>query len=69
MVLLLIADKNTTDSFKFKDKIAGQKGNDGTKNAEIMVPLKYLKCFSKTLKIPINCKINLILTWTVEIRF
>ena len=69
MVLLLIANKNTTDSFKFKDKTAGQKGNDGTKNAEIMVPLKHLKYFSKTLKMPINCKINLTLTWTVEIRF
>ena len=30
---------NTTDSFKFKAKITGQTGNDGTKDVEIIVPL------------------------------
>ena len=34
------AEDNTTDSFKFKAKITGQTGNDGTKDVEIMVPLK-----------------------------
>ena len=44
--------------------MAGQTGDDGTKNVEIMVPLKYLSNFWRTLKIPliINCEINLILT-------
>ena len=38
--------------------------NDGTKNTEIWVPLKYLSDFRTTLEIlVINCKINLILTW------
>ena len=32
---------NTTDSFNFKTKITGRTGNDGTKNVELMVPLKY----------------------------
>ena len=31
---------NTTDSFKFKAKITGQTEDDGTKDVEIMVPLK-----------------------------
>ena len=31
----------TTDSFKIKEKIPGQTDNNGTKNVEIMVPLKY----------------------------
>ena len=56
---------NTTDSFKFKAKITGQTGNDGTKDVEIMVPLKYLSNFWRTLEMPlINCEINLILTWS-----
>ena len=56
---------NTTDSFNFKAKITGQTGNNGTKDVEIMVPLKYLSNFWRTLEMPlINCEINLILTWS-----
>ena len=56
---------NTTDSFNFKAKITVQIGNDGTKDVEIMVPLKYLSNFWRTLEIPlINCEVNLILTWS-----
>ena len=56
---------NTTDSFNFKAKITGQIGNDGAKNVEIMVPLKYLSNFWRTLEMPlINCEVNLILTWS-----
>ena len=36
---------NTTDSFKFKAKITGQTEDGGTKDVEIMVPLKYLSNF------------------------
>ena len=55
---------NTTDSVKFKAKITDQTRNDGTKNVEIMVPLKYLSNFWRTLEIPlINCEVNLILKW------
>ena len=54
---------NTTDSFNFKAKIIGQTGNNGTKDAEIIVPLKYLSNFWRTLEMPlINCEVNLILT-------
>ena len=35
------------------------------KKVEIIVPLKYLSYFWRTLEMPlINCKINLILTWS-----
>ena len=52
---------NATDSFKFKTKITGQSDNDGRiDNVEIMIPLKYLRNFWRTLEIPlINCKSNL----------
>ena len=54
---------NLTDSFKFKAKITGETGNDATKDVEIIVPLKYLSNFWRTLEMPlINCEVNLILT-------
>ena len=56
---------NLTDSFNFKTKITGQTGNNGTKDVEIMVPLKYLSNFWRTLEMPlINCEVNFILTWS-----
>ena len=56
---------NTTDSFNFKAKITGRTGDDGTRNVEIMVPLKCLSNFWRTLEMPlINCEVNLILTWS-----
>ena len=36
--------------------MTGQTGDDGTRNVEIIVPLKYLNNFWRTLEIPlINC--------------
>ena len=54
---------NATDSFNFKTKVTGQTNNDGEINGvEIMVSLKYLSNFWRTLKMPlINCEIELIL--------
>ena len=58
-------ENNLTNSLNFKVKITGQTGNDGIKNVEIMVPLKYLSNFWRTLEMPlINCEVNLILTWS-----
>ena len=59
---------NATDSFNFKTKITGQTDNNGRiDNVEIMVPLKYLSNFWRTLEMPlINCEVNLILTWSVD---
>ena len=57
---------NVTDSFKFKAKITGQTEDDGAKDVEIIVPLKYLSNFWRTLEMPlINCELNLILTWSL----
>ena len=54
---------NNADSFKFKNRLTGQTNDDGIINVEIMVPLKYLSSFWRTLEIPlINCEIELILT-------
>ena len=61
--IIIFSEDNTTDSFKFKTKIKGQTGNDGTKDVEIMVSLKYLSNFCRTLEMPlINCEVNLNLT-------
>ena len=62
-----LTENNLTDSCNFKVKMTGQTGNDGTKNVELMVPLKYLSNFWRTLEMPlINCEINLILTWSTN---
>ena len=54
---------NATDPFNFQAKITGQAGNNGwIEGVEIMVPLKYLQHFWRTLEMPlINCEI---LTWS-----
>ena len=63
--IIIFSENNTTDSFKFKAKITGQTGNNGTKDVEVMVSLKYLSNFWRTLEMPlINCEVNLILTWS-----
>ena len=36
------ADSNNSISFQFKQQIIGQTGNSGTKDVQIMVPLKYM---------------------------
>ena len=55
-------------SFKYKVKITGKTPLDGnTKDVEIIVPLKYLSNFWRTLEMPlINCEVNLILTWSKD---
>ena len=59
------ANSNRSTSFKFKQQITGQTGNGGTKDVEIMVPLKYLSSFWRTLEMPlINCEISLQLKWS-----
>ena len=52
-----------SQSFKSKIKIPGKTPYDD--NVEIMVPLKVLSKFWRTLEMPlINCEVNLILTWS-----
>ena len=56
---------SATDSFNFKTKITGQTDDNGRIDVEIMVPLKYLSNFRRTIEMPlINCEIELILTWS-----
>ena len=56
-------------SFKYKASILGKATDaDGNvkslKNIEIVVPLKYLSIFFRSLEMPlINCKIHLELNW------
>ena len=61
-------DNNLADSKSFKSKIkitVKTPNNDNEKDVEIMVPLKYLSIFWRTLETPlINCEVNLILTWS-----
>ena len=58
---------NATDSFNFKTKITGQTNNDEIINIEIMVPLKYLSNFWRTLEMPlINCEVTLIVKLIVK---
>ena len=66
-VISLIADNNS-NSFKFKEEIMSQTDKNGRKDDEIMVPLKYLCTFSRTLEMSlINCETNLILTWAANL--
>ena len=55
-----------SESFKSKTKITGKTPAVGnTKDVAIILPLKHLSKFWRTLEMPlINCKVNLILTWS-----
>ena len=65
---------NATDSFNFRTKITGQAAADnnngniaGRVDVEIMVPLKYLSNFCRTLEMPlIDCEVGLILDWSAN---
>ena len=66
-VIANFTNNNLTDSFNFKVKMTGQTVDNGTKNVEIMVPLKYLSNFWRTLEMPLmNCEINLMLIWSAN---
>ena len=64
--IVIFDGANDTDSFNFKSNIIGKTDNDvKIENVEIMVPLGYLSNFWRTLEMPlINCKVELILTWS-----
>ena len=61
-------DDNLEDSESFKSKInirVKTPDDNKEKNVEIMVPLKYLTNFWRTLEMPlINCEVKLDLTWS-----
>ena len=60
-----------SESFKCKTSIVEKTaendidGNNAIKNVEIVIPLKHLNSFWKTLDMPlINCEVSLTLTWS-----
>ena len=55
-----------SESFKSKIKITGKTPDAGNeKDVDILVSLKYLSNFSRTLEMPLsNCEVSLILTWS-----
>ena len=56
---------NATHSFNFKSKITGKSNSAGRIEVELMVPLKYLRNFWRTLEMTlINSEVELILTWS-----
>ena len=59
-------DIEDSELFKSKINVTGKTpDDDNEKDVEIMVPLKYLSNFWRTVEMPlINCKVNLILTWS-----
>ena len=59
-------NKEDSESFKYKIKITRKNPyDDNEKDVEIMVPLKYLSNFWRTLEMPlINFEVNRILTWS-----
>ena len=55
------------ESFKYKTSITGKipEDNDLLTNAKLVIPLKHLRNFWRSLNIPlINCEVELILTWS-----
>ena len=58
---------DNTSSFKYKVSLLGNSvpdGNAAKRSAKVVVPLKYLSNFFRSLEMPlINCKIKLNLTW------
>ena len=62
--ILIFNGNNNSDSFNFKSKIIGTTDDDGDiEIVEIMIPLKYLSNFWRTLEMPlITCEVELILT-------
>ena len=61
---------NTSSSFKYKFELLVNPvldGNIAKRSVKVVVPLKYLSNFFKSLEMPlINCKIKLNLTWKKE---
>ena len=59
------ANNNNISSFKYKKQITRQTENGDTKDVEIMVPLKHLSKFWRTLEVSlINSESSLQLKWS-----
>ena len=59
-IIKFTANDNKCNSFKFKQQIIEKIGNGGTKDVEVLVPLKNIVNFCRRLEIYlINCEISL----------
>ena len=53
-----------SNTFKYKNKVIDNTNNQGTKDIELAIPLKYLGNFWRALNIPlISCEVSLELKW------
>ena len=57
MTIIDFPFNNNNALFKFKQQITGQTGNCGTKVVEIMILLKYLSKFWRTIEMPLIAKL------------
>ena len=64
--IVIFNGANDTYSLNFKSNIIGKSNDDGDiGNVEIMITLKYLSNFWRTLEMSlINCEVEIILTWS-----
>ena len=64
---------DTSSSFKYKVDLLGNPvldGNIAKRSVKVVVPLKYLSNFFRSLEMPlINCKIKLNLTWQKSVYY
>ena len=55
---------NNTSRLVYKSKIISGTDNNNVNNVKLVVPLKYVSSFFRSLEMPlVNCKIDLKLTW------
>ena len=55
---------NNTSSLVYKSKLISGTDNNNVNNVKLVVPLKYVSSFFRSLEMPlVNCKIDLELTW------
>ena len=56
-------------SFKFKSRLTNNANNAGIVNVEIAVPSNNLVIFRTHEMPPVNCEINIMLTWSAIVPF
>ena len=67
VILLVLMERMLVIHLILKQKTSQTDNNGIIDNVEMMVPLKYLRNFWRTLEVPlINSEVNLILTWSAD---
>ena len=66
-VIVDVINNGDGNLLNFKQNLTDHMSTGSTKDDEIMVPLKHLRHFWKTLEMPLtNCDSNFILTWSAN---